>query len=157
VRYVLVDRILSLTPHQHLRALKNVTATDEAAVSAGAGMPHLPAAMLLESMAQAAGLLVIASSATAVQPVLAKVQAFAMSSLARPGDRIVVDASLDDLRPEGARLRVTAGVDERTIASAVVLLALVGIDAPDEQQLLTARLAALFPAWFPRVTAEAAL
>ena len=155
MRYVLVDRILALTPRERLRAVKNVTATDGVAVSDGPGMPRLPGAMLLESMAQAAGLLVVASLSEAAQPVLAKVQAFAVSAPPRPGDRVELEASLDDLRPEGARLHVTAAVDGCVIASAVVVLALVHIDAEDQRALLASRLAALFPAWFAPAAPEA--
>jgi len=144
----MVDRIVELIPRERVRAWKNVTATDAAAASINGGMPHLPGAMLLESMAQAAGLLVIASLTERAQPVLAKVQSFGMTVPPRSGDRIEIGATLDDLRPEGARLRVTADVDGRRIASAVVFLALIPIDGGEQRQRLASRLAVLFPEWF---------
>jgi len=155
MRYVLVDRIVSLAPGVRLRAFKCVTATDGAAVSDGAGMPHLPGTMLLEAMAQTAGLLVVASTACASQPVLAKVQAFAMMRAPVAGDRIELHAVLEDMRAEGARLRVEAVVDDENIASADIFLGLLPIVRPEDRVLLGGRLAALFPDWFARSFQEA--
>ena len=148
MRYVLVDRVTELKPRERLHAWKNVTATDAAGTSSGGRMPRLPGAMLLESMAQAAGLLVIASVPEPAQPVLAKVQSFGMTVLPRAGDRVEIDAALDDLRIEGARLHVSAAIDDRAIASAVIFLALLPIESADQRARLTARLAVLFPEWF---------
>ena len=157
MRYVLVDRIVSIAPRERLRAFKNVTATDALAVSSGPGMPHLPGAMLLESMAQAAGLLVIASQPVQAQPVLAKMHASPFASAPTPGDRVDMDAVLEELRSEGARLRVDASVDGHLITSAVIFLALVPVETAGQRELLASRLAALFPAWFPAPVAEASL
>lgn len=151
MRYIFVDRIVALAPGRRLRALKQVTATDGAVASYGDGMPALPGALLLEAMAQAAGLLAIASAPDAVQPVLAKVQGFAAAGQARAGDSVELDATLDDLRAEGCRATVRAAVGDRSLASATILLGLVPVDDAAERGLLQRRLEALFPGWFAGV------
>ncbi|WP_337129595.1 hypothetical protein, partial [Staphylococcus aureus] len=72
MRYVLIDRIAELVPRERLCAWKNVAASDALAATRPSGKIVLPASMMLEAMAQAAGLLVIASVDFGRQPVLAK-------------------------------------------------------------------------------------
>jgi 3-hydroxyacyl-[acyl-carrier-protein] dehydratase len=148
MRYILIDRIVSLEPGRSLRAFKLVSATDGFAAAYGDGMPALPASMLMEAMAQAAGLLAVRSVDTPSQPVLAKVQPFTARALARAGDRVDLEAVLDDLRPEGCRAAVTASVDGRVIATATIFLGFVPIEDAATETLLADRLAVLFPGWF---------
>src|SRR5205814_481907 len=82
------------------------------------GISALPASMVLETMAQAAGLLVAATVPAPSLPVLAKVQPFSAHGLARPGDCVTVDARLEDVREEGCRTTVTAAVGGRLLAAA---------------------------------------
>lgn len=149
MRYILVDRITAVEPGRQLLATKYVSASDALAETYGAGMPALPAAMMLESMAQAAGLLVVRSLESPCQPVLAKVHGFAVTRMARAGDRVDLHASLEDLRPEGCRAQVMAKMDGEVIASGIILLALVPITDVRQQVRLTSHLAGLFPDWFP--------
>ena len=148
MRYILIDRIESLEPGRRLRAFKLVSATDGFAATYGDGMPALPGSMLMEAMAQAAGLLAVRSADTAVQPVLAKVQPFTARALARAGDRVDLEAVLEEVRPEGCCAAVTASVDGCVIATATIFLGFVPIENAATEALLSDRLAVLFPGWF---------
>ena len=148
MRYILIDRIVSMEPGRSLRAFKLVSATDGFVATYGNGMPALPASMLMEAMAQAAGLLAVRSSDTPSQPVLAKVQPFTARGLARAGDRVDLEAVLEDLRPEGCRAAVTASVDGRVIANGTVFLGFVPIADAATEALLAHQLTVLFPGWF---------
>jgi len=157
VRYVLIDRITSLERGRALTAIKNVSLSDGMVVRLAPGVSALPASMVLEAMAQAAGLLVIASTSEPAQPVLAKVQPFIAHGDATAGDRIVLRAELDELRREGARARVTASVDERLIAEAAIFLGLMPIEGEDREDrlaLVRERLADTFPDWFSSMAAS---
>jgi 3-hydroxymyristoyl/3-hydroxydecanoyl-(acyl carrier protein) dehydratase len=150
VRYVLIDRITALERGHALTAIKNVSLSDGMVMRLAPGVSALPASMVLEAMAQAAGLLVIASTSQPAQPVLAHGDAVA-------GDRIVLRAELDELRSQGARAHVTASVDERLIAEAAIYLGLMpieGEDSDDRLALVRERLADTFPEWFSSVTAS---
>jgi 3-hydroxymyristoyl/3-hydroxydecanoyl-(acyl carrier protein) dehydratase len=153
MRYVLIDRIVSLEPGRSLTAYKHVTASDDMMTRYAPGVWALPSAMVLEAMAQAAGVLLAATIHAAAQPVLAKVRPFTAHGYARSGDRVDVHAELDELREEGCRTRVTASIDGRALAEATIYLALVplGPDAADAAALLRAGLADAFPEWFGRV------
>jgi 3-hydroxymyristoyl/3-hydroxydecanoyl-(acyl carrier protein) dehydratase len=157
VRYVLIDRITALERGHALTAIKNVSLSDGMVMRLAPGVSALPASMVLEAMAQAAGLLVIASTNQPAQPVLAKVQPFIAHGDAVAGDRIVLRAELDELRSQGARAHVTASVDERLIAEAAIYLGLMpieGEDSDDRLALVRERLADTFPEWFSSVTAS---
>jgi 3-hydroxyacyl-[acyl-carrier-protein] dehydratase len=147
VRYVLIDRILAITPGGTLTALKNVSASDDLVSSYGRGRSALPASMVLESMAQGAGLLAVATTGVQVQPVLAKVQPFTSQGDAVPGDQIRIEAALQDVRPEGCRANVTASVGGRPLADATIYLGFVPLDDA-RTVMLRAALEDAFPGWF---------
>jgi 3-hydroxyacyl-[acyl-carrier-protein] dehydratase len=152
MRYVLIDRITALVPGHSLTAIKSVSHGDDLVTRYGPGLFALPAAMVLEAMAQAAGLLIAATTAAPAQPVLAKVQPFTAYGEARPGDRVAIRAELEELRSEGCRTRVSASIDDRALADATIYLALVALEgAGAESRAATLRcmLADLFPGWFP--------
>ena len=151
MRYVLIDRITTLDPGRSLSGFKNVSLSDDLVMRQAPGVSVLPASMVLEAMAQAAGLLVVASLRAATQPVLAKVQPFTSHVPAVAGDRLDLHAQLEDLRAEGAKVRVTAAIESQLAAEATIYLALVALDAPehvDRVALLRERLADTFPGWF---------
>jgi 3-hydroxymyristoyl/3-hydroxydecanoyl-(acyl carrier protein) dehydratase len=135
VRYVLIDRILAVTPGRALAAVKNVSASEDLVARYAPGVSALPASMVLEAMAQAAGLLVAATIGVRAQPVLAKVQPFEAHGLAAPGDQIRLDAELEELRDEGCRARVAASVGGRPLADATIYLGLVPLDEGNASRL----------------------
>jgi 3-hydroxymyristoyl/3-hydroxydecanoyl-(acyl carrier protein) dehydratase len=135
MRYVLIDRIVAVTPGHALRAVKNVSASDDLVTRYAPGVSALPASMVLEAMAQAAGLLVAATIGVRAQPVLAKVQPFEAHRLARPGDQIQLDAELEDLRDEGCRARVAASVDGQPLADAMIYLGFVPLEEGNASRL----------------------
>ena len=156
MRYVLIDRITSLEAGRTLTAVKNVSLSDDLVARLGPGVSALPPSMVLEAMAQAAGLLTIASAPAPAQPVLAKVQPFTAFAPAVAGDRIELRAELQDLRAEGVKAHVTASVDGRLVAEATIYLALIPLDGPGNAgraTLLRERLADTFPEWFAAGTA----
>ena len=155
MRYVLIDRITALEPRQTLAAIKNVSLSDGLVARVRPGVSALPGSMVLEAMAQAAGLLVVASVQAPAQPVLAKVQPFTAYADAVSGDRIELEAELEDLRSEGARATVTAVVDGSRIAEAVIYLGLMSIDGDERIALMRERLADAFPGWFDIAALEA--
>lgn len=151
MRYVLIDRITALVPGQSLAAIKNVSYGDDLVTHYAPGLSALPAAMVLEAMAQAAGLLVAATMTAPAQPVLAKVQPFRAYGHPRPGDCVGIRAELEELRSEGCRARVACSIDGRPLADATIHLALIPLDGPTaaaRAKILRAMLADTFPEWF---------
>lgn len=147
MRYVLIDRIDRLEPRRTLVAVKNVTMTDAMLTQYAPALWALPPAMLLESMAQAAGVLVAAAIDFRAQPVLAKVQPFSARRLAVPGDQITVSAELRELRDEGCQADTTARIGGVVVAEASIFLGLAPLQE-SQRGRLRAHLARTFPGWF---------
>ena len=159
MRYVLLDRITHLERGRSLHGVKNVSVSDDLVTRYGQGVHALPSSMVLESMAQAAGLLIAGTLDCCCHPVLAKIQPFSISGLARPGDRLDVVAELVELRDEGCEVSVRVSVDHRAIASATVylgLLAHAGADAGGRITEWRRFLADTFPECFGTQSAERA-
>lgn len=151
MRYILVDKITELHVGRSLRALKNVTVSDDLMTTDPIGKTWLPSAMLLEAMAQAVGLVVAATIDCRAQPVLSKVQSFAAYGQARAGDQVELHAELEELRAEGCRARALAAIESRTLAEATIYFALISLEDTTEgtrRESLRAHLATIFPEWF---------
>jgi 3-hydroxyacyl-[acyl-carrier-protein] dehydratase len=148
MRYVLVDRITSLEPGRSLTALKNVSASDGMVTRYGKDLWALPAAMVLESMAQAAGLLAASTIHCGAHPALAKVQPFVAHGYAVPGDQIVLRAELAALHARGCRSHTTATIRSMPLAEATIYLAFITSEGWQRGDCLRTVLAQTFPEWF---------
>lgn len=79
MRWMWIDRILELVPRQRLVAIKNISLAEEhlhqhfAAAGEHAALPLMPASLIVEGMAQTAGILVGQASGFQEKVILAKV------------------------------------------------------------------------------------
>jgi 3-hydroxymyristoyl/3-hydroxydecanoyl-(acyl carrier protein) dehydratase len=118
--FVLIDRVLEIG-ERHGSFLKHVTAADPCTAPDGT----LPAAYVLESLAQAAGALLGALSTGEPHPgYLAGVDAFEMHSEARVGDEMRVEVELVRFFQAATLFRGRARVGDRLIADGRFTLAL---------------------------------
>jgi len=83
-----VDRVLEIVPGDRVVALKNVTGNDPYLQDHFPGNPLMPGVLLVESMAQTAGLLLPKGSAA----VLAQIKEARFRSPVIPGDQIRIEA-----------------------------------------------------------------
>ncbi|MEP7039505.1 MAG: hypothetical protein ABI891_14320 [Acidobacteriota bacterium] len=159
MRYVLIDKITELETGKNLKGIKNATFSDALARGGGA---FLPAAFVLETMAQAAGLLVMTTIECRAQPILSKIQQMKISGQAKAGERIQVSADLCNLSDAGAKIFVEAHSDGAMKAEAEIFLALIAFEklsetnAFEHRQILHYRLADLFPKWFAKTEKQKA-
>jgi 3-hydroxyacyl-[acyl-carrier-protein] dehydratase len=120
-----VDRVLEIVPGERVIALKNVTANDPHLQGHFPGNPVMPGVLLVESMAQTAGLLLPEGSSA----VLAQIKEARLRTPVIPGDQIRIEAvrrgGLGDLH----RFEVAALVNGTPVAEAEIVLAVVGPNA----------------------------
>jgi 3-hydroxyacyl-[acyl-carrier-protein] dehydratase len=120
-----VDRVLEIVPGERVIALKNVTANDPHLQGHFPGNPVMPGVLLVESMAQTAGLLLPEGSSA----VLAQIKEARLRTPVIPGDQIRIEAvrrgGLGDLH----RFEVVALVKGTPVAEAEIVLAVVGPNA----------------------------
>jgi 3-hydroxyacyl-[acyl-carrier-protein] dehydratase len=114
-----VDRVLECTPGIRVVAVKNVTVGDPHLQGHFPGNPVLPGVLLLEAMAQTAGLLLPEGSSA----LLAQIKEARFRRPVVPGDRVRIEA--DRLGGLGGlhRFAVKASVDGAPVAEAEIVLA----------------------------------
>ena len=118
--FLLIDRVIDVT-ERHGVFMKLVTAADPCTASDGT----LPAAYVLEALAQAGGALLAELSDAAPTPgYLAAVDGFAMQSEARVGDAMHIEVELVRVFASATLFRGTARVGERIVAVGRFTLAL---------------------------------
>ncbi len=129
--FLLVDRVLSFEAGRNIRALKNVTGNEHFFQGHFPGHPVMPGVLIIEALAQAAGLLakLSADAAPAEEPgkqslfYLVKIDNARFSKLVVPGDQLILEVEQKRiLRGMGLYLGV-AKVDGKEVACAEVLCA----------------------------------
>ena len=114
-----VDRVLEMTPEKRIVALKNVTAGDPHLQGHFPGNPLMPGVLLVEAMAQTAGLLLSEGSSA----LLAQIRDARFRRPVVPGDQVRIEA--ERLGGLGGlhRFAVKASVDDTPVAEAEIVLA----------------------------------
>lgn len=125
--FLLVDRVVELTPGESIVAYKNLSINEPFFNGHFPGKPIFPGVLLLEAMAQAAGILGFRSKNKT--PEDGSIYYFAAADELRfkrpcvPGDRVMLRATLLAERRGIARFAVSSDVDGELAASATILCA----------------------------------
>ena len=108
---LLVDKILEIEPGHRIVGLKNVTATEEFFQGHFPGHPVMPGVLMLEAMAQVAGILILVTRNTpGALSYFAKIEKARFHQPVRPGDAIETEAILDVVRGTVAKVTVVGRV-----------------------------------------------
>ena len=127
--FLLVDRVLELEPEQRIRAIKNVTVNEPFFNGHFPGKPVMPGVLIIESMAQAGGLLSLITRG--MQGIdnsdklfyLVKIENVRFSKMVVPGDQLELNVSLKR-RIRNMDLYLGSDcVDGKEVASAEILVA----------------------------------
>jgi len=124
MRWFWVDRFEEFVRGRRAVALKNVSLAEEHLHDHFPGLPVMPNSLVLEGMAQAAGLLVIDSIDYARQVVLAKVAKSDFHFDALPGDVLRYRVEIVDTSDSVALIKATSTVRDRLQAEAELVMGL---------------------------------
>jgi len=102
VRWLWIDRILSLEPGASIAAVKNVASSEDPFGEHFPGAPVMPGSLIIEGMAQTAGILVGHTGKFAEKVILAKVSDATLDADALPGDTLLYEAELKSFDTVGA-------------------------------------------------------
>ncbi|MCB1730583.1 MAG: 3-hydroxyacyl-ACP dehydratase FabZ [Halieaceae bacterium] len=125
--FLLVDRVVEFVPGESILGYKNLSANEAFFAGHFPDKPIMPGVLILEAMAQIAGILGFKSKDKT--PEDGSIYYFAAADDVRfkrpcvPGDRIMLRARLLSERRGIARFEVSAEVDGELAASAVILCA----------------------------------
>jgi 3-hydroxyacyl-[acyl-carrier-protein] dehydratase len=122
MRWHWIDQIVHHEPGLRLVAIKHVSLAedhlhDHFSANPGAGLdplPLMPASLMIEGMAQTAGILVGSVNQFREKVILAKIVAATFDAEVQPGQTIRYDATIERMDPAGA---ATVGVVERCHAA----------------------------------------
>ncbi len=118
--FLLIDRIIEMEPGKRIVGLKNVTINEPYFVGHFPGLPIMPGVLILESMAQAGGVLVKKSMNVPDE----KLMFFMGIDKAKfrrpvvPGDQVRLEIDVLSLHARFARVRGKAYVDGTLVAEA---------------------------------------
>lgn len=129
--FLLVDRIIALTPGQRIVGLKNVTINEPFFQGHFPGMPVMPGVLQIEAMAQTGGLLLLNQIAEPEKKLLlfAGIDEVKFRRPVVPGDTLHITMTLLRFKGKVARLRGEITVEGQAVSEAVITSVLVDRDS----------------------------
>jgi 3-hydroxyacyl-[acyl-carrier-protein] dehydratase len=123
MRWIWIERFTDFHSGKSARAVKNLSLAEDHFEEHFPGYPVMPAALLLEGLAQTGGILVGEANDFKEKVVLAKIPKARFFGEALAGETVRFAVTVQDLRAEGAVVagRVTAG--ERLLTEAEIFFA----------------------------------
>jgi 3-hydroxyacyl-[acyl-carrier-protein] dehydratase len=107
MRWIWIDTFVEFESGRRAVAVKNVTLAEDHLHDHVPGFPVMPAALVIEGMAQTAGILVGEARGFAENVILAKIRRAEFSGLAVPGDQLRYEATIESIDERAA---MTSGV-----------------------------------------------
>ncbi len=124
--FLLVDKVIAIEPGKSIRAVKNVTINEPFFPGHFPGHPVMPGVLILEALAQTSGLLVMLSAEQNARDQLfyfAKIDNARFNQIVRPGDQLILEATLNRMRMGMGQFTTRALVDGKEVASAEMMCA----------------------------------
>src|SRR6478609_8618982 len=116
MRWIWIDKFTEFTSRQSATAQKNVTLAEEHLHDLYPVFPIVPHSLIVEGMAQTAGILVGEARNFEEKVILAKVGRATFHRLVRPGETITFSAKIDQLSDAGASITGTVTVSGEPVA-----------------------------------------
>lgn len=127
--FLMVDRVVEVVPGERIVAYKNITNNEDLFNGHFPAKPIFPGVMIVEAMAQAAGILgfvtINAKAEDGKLYLFAGVDECRFKRQVVPGDRMMLEAEFVNQRRNIAKFRCRALVDDKVAAEAVLTCALV--------------------------------
>jgi len=125
--FLLVDRIVDYEPGKHVVGVKNVTLNEPFFAGHFPGAPVMPGVLIVEAMAQTAGVMMLASLPDRETKLVffTGIDGAKFRRPVVPGDQLRLELTVLKLRPRYIKLRGEAYVDGQLVAEAEISSALV--------------------------------
>jgi len=123
MRWLWIDRFTEFVGSSHARGFKNVTLAEEVVDKYSLGCPLFPPTLIIESLAQLGGVLVLQHFDFKKRAVLAKVGKAVYHFPARTGDRLDYHVRVDAVQPDGATIVGTSHCDGQLQAEVDLMFA----------------------------------
>ena len=142
MRWIWIDKFIEFTPRVSATSIKNVTLAEEHLHDLYPAFPIVPHSLIIEGMAQTAGILVGEARNFAEKVILAKIGKAIFHRLVRPGETIVMAAKIEHLDEHGASISGTVKVECDLVAEIEMMFShidknLAGIEFPEHNFVFT--------------------
>jgi len=148
MRWIWIDKFVEFESGRRAVAVKNVSLAEEHLHDHFPGFPVMPECLMIEAMAQTAGILVGQASDFQEKVVLAKINRAAFFDYVTPGDSLRIEAKIETISPEAAGTsgKITRG--DQTIAEIDLMFShidhnLAGKKFPEENFVFTGAITSL--------------
>lgn len=118
MRFLLIDKILKLSPGKSIVATKTMQPDEELFQDHFPGFPVVPGVLLTEMMAQAAGKCLDAEKSPRGRAMLGKINNATFRQWVAPGELAVITATIDSNREEFATAKCHVEVKDKKVCSA---------------------------------------
>jgi 3-hydroxyacyl-[acyl-carrier-protein] dehydratase len=102
MRWIWIDKFIEFNSGKNAVAVKNVTLAEEHLHDHFPGFPVMPECLMIEAMAQTAGILVGEAKGFEEKVILAKVKKAVFFDYVKPGDTIKLHAKIESIASEAA-------------------------------------------------------
>jgi UDP-3-O-[3-hydroxymyristoyl] N-acetylglucosamine deacetylase/3-hydroxyacyl-[acyl-carrier-protein] dehydratase len=123
--FLLVDRVVSLEPGRRIVALKNVSYNEPFFQGHWPGRPIMPGVLIVEAMAQAAGVLIGHGAEKGREALLASLDGVKLRRPVVPGDQLRMEIGSVRAKGRAVQVKAVARVGERVVAEAKIRFMLV--------------------------------
>lgn len=131
MRWMWIDRFLEFQSGRRAVARKNISMSEEQIDEYSPALPAHPPSLIVEGLAQTAGLLVGETSGFKDRVILAKVSKAVFHRVARPGDSLTFTAEVLDIKRDGAMCSCTSHCDGELQAEVELVFAMLDNRFPD--------------------------
>jgi 3-hydroxyacyl-[acyl-carrier-protein] dehydratase len=104
MRWIWIDKFVEFESGKRAVAVKNLTLAEEHLHDHYPGYPVMPASLMIEGMAQTAGILVGEARDFQEKVILAKIRKASFHGVARPGDQLRYEAEIEQMAEQGASI-----------------------------------------------------
>jgi 3-hydroxyacyl-[acyl-carrier-protein] dehydratase len=142
MRWIWIDKFTEFHSGKSAVAVKNVTLAEEHLHDHFPGFPVMPETLMIEAMAQTAGILVGEAKNFAEKVILAKIKKAVFFDYVKPGDTIKLEAQIESITPEAAGTAGRITREEKLIAEIDLMFShidqnLAGKKFPEENFVFT--------------------
>jgi len=125
--FLLVDRVTECTPGEYIKAYKNITINENFFQGHFPGNPVMPGVLMLEALAQAGGMMMIASlgSSEGKLFLFTGLEKVRFRSPVFPGDRLDMECKLLKSKFNIHKMEAKAFVDGKVVAEAELSAAII--------------------------------
>jgi len=126
MRWIHIDDITEFRAGEYARAVRSIPADADFLRDHYPGFPLAPHSLLIESMAQTAGILLGQKFNFERDVILAKIDRAEFLTVTLPGDLLVIEAHMGEFREEGAKMECSIKRGREIVARGSLVFALLG-------------------------------